>query len=56
MKPAVSPCAYGKANALPPVDPANQPLNEYPDRVGVPGEMKIPLPVVVFPEVTELPP
>lgn len=52
----VWPCVYGNVIALPPLDAANQPANEYPARVGEPGDDAIEPPVTVDPEDTAVPP
>jgi len=47
---------YGKVIADPPLDAANQLLNVYPARVGVPGDDSICPPVVVEPLLIAEPP
>ena len=44
-------CVYGKVIADPPLDAANQLMNVYPARVGVPGDDAICPPVVVEPSL-----
>ena len=55
VKLAVCPCVYGNEIALPPLDATNHPANEYPARVGGPGEV-IDAPVVVDVLAIALPP
>jgi carbon monoxide dehydrogenase subunit G len=56
VKLAVCPCVYGNEIALPPLDATNHPANEYPARVGEPGDAAIEPPVDVEPFETALPP
>ena len=56
VKFAVCPWVYAKEMAEPPLGATNHPLNVYPDRVGLPGEVAIWPPVVVEPLLIALPP